>query len=162
LPSSQPDDEAPRDLPAPPLDPAALALFEEVLASGAELRVRVTGRSMASTLRAGDVVTIRSTAPGLLRKGDLVLVKNSQDAPVLHRLIKTSGPEDARLFHTKADAIRGLDEPVPENRVLGKVCRAERPYAAGATREIDLESPCQRLRSRLLAVGAQLRLFVSR
>ena len=65
-----------------------LRLFEDILDKGADLRVKVTGRSMSPYLRGGEVLTIRKWPCCSLERGDLVLCRNSFDRPVLHRLIR--------------------------------------------------------------------------
>jgi signal peptidase I len=121
--------------------PDVLRLFEEILQHGADLRVRVTGRSMRPFLRGGEVLTIRQTPSPCLRKGDLILFRNSYGLPVLHRLLnkrKTAGGKFRIL--TKGDALKAFDEEIHEDSVLGKVLRIERPLLSGKIRHIDMDS----------------------
>ena len=121
--------------------PDILRLFEEILQSGADLRVRVTGRSMRPFLRGGEVLTIRQTPSLYLRKGDLILFRNRYELPVLHRILNKRKTEDGTFrFLTKGDALMAFDEEIHEDSVLGKVLRIERPLLSGKTRHMDMNS----------------------
>ena len=121
--------------------PDILRLFEEILQDGADLRVRVTGRSMRPFLRGGEVLTIRQTPSPYLRKGDLILFRNSYELPVLHRLLKKRKTGDGSFcILTKGDALMAFDEEIHEDSVLGKVLRIERPLLSGKTRHMDMNS----------------------
>jgi len=118
-----------------------MRLFEDILCNGADLRVGVTGRSMMPFLRGGEVLTIRRMPCSSLRKGDLILFRNTYDAPVLHRIIqKTKGDDGTFCFLTKGDALMAFDDEIHENRVLGKVLRIERPAQSGKTAHLDMNS----------------------
>jgi signal peptidase I len=106
--------------------PDILRLFEDILRSGTSLRVRVTGRSMTPFLRGGEVLTIRRTPCVSLRKGDLILYRDKNDLPVLHRIInKQKGDNGTFRFLAKGDAVVIPDEPVGDKDILGKVCIVE-------------------------------------
>ena len=121
--------------------PDILGLFEDILQNGADLRVRVTGRSMRPFLRGGEVLTIRQTPSAYLRKGDLILFRNRYELPVLHRILTKRETEDGTFsFITKGDALMAFDEEIHEDSVLGKVLRIERPLLSGKTGHIDMSS----------------------
>jgi hypothetical protein len=117
-------------------------LFEDVLKRGADLRVNVTGKSMAPFVKSGDTVTIRKVPVDRLAIGDLVFYKNRLGLPVLHRLIriKKTG-EGGTLFRTKGDALSVFDEPFAENVFIGKVFSIERASGCGnRMRGLDMAS----------------------
>jgi len=121
--------------------PDILGLFKEILQNGADLRVRVTGRSMRPFLRGGEVLTIRKTPSPYLRKGDLILFMNSYELPVLHRLLNKRKTVDGSFcILAKGDALMACDEEIHEDNVLGRVLRIERPLLSGKTRHIDMNS----------------------
>jgi len=123
------------------LRPDILRLFEEILQSGADLRVRVTGRSMRPFLRGGEVLTIRQTPSLYLMRGDLILFRNRYDLPVLHRVLSKKKAEDGKFsFITKGDALMAYDEEIHEAGVLGKVLRIDRPLLSGKTGHIDMNA----------------------
>ena len=127
-------------------------LFEEILDDDSLLRVKVTGRSMRPFLRGGETLTIRRAAVSSLRRGDLILFKNRQGLPVVHRIVrKIRGHDGAILFETKGDALLTTDGPVDGGDILGRVCRIE------GTRSLDMDAAGWRCLNYLLAVINLLR-----
>src|SRR4030043_1915029 len=107
-------------------DPEVLHLFEEILNSDSNLRVKVTGRSMSPFLRGEEILTIKKVPYTSLKIGDLIFFKNGQGYPVLHRIIKKKQVQDGVItFQTKGDALIAFDEPIKNNKILGKVCKIE-------------------------------------
>lgn len=124
-----------------PIAPAleAAALFDDILNTGANVRVKVTGKSMFPFLEDGDVVTIQKVPDVSLERGDLIFFRNRQGFPVLHRLIKKKRTNNGVIFfQTKGDALICFDEPVAAGKVLGKVVRIEKKNSTA--RIIDMES----------------------
>jgi len=134
-------------------EPEKLVLFEDILNDGISLRVKVTGRSMAPFLRGGELLTIKKADASSLRKGDLIFFKNQYGSPIIHRIIKTSrGPTAVNTFQTKGDALMVFDEPVCEDKILGKVCLIERIGPHGELKSIDMESLIRRNLNYFLAL----------
>ncbi len=118
----------------------APVLFEDILNRGLSLRVKVTGRSMASFLRGGELLTIRKATGSSLHIGDLIFFKTVDGSLQLHRIVKKQLKDNTIFFQTKGDALRNMDNPVCEYDVLGKVCKIEKIVSGGKTKQIDLES----------------------
>lgn len=130
-----------------------IGLFEDILRAGTSLRVRVTGRSMRPFLRGGETLTIEPPAFGAFRTGDLILFRNREGFPVLHRLIRARRTEDGKYrFLTKGDALRTFDEEVPGSSVLGRVRLIERPLLSGAVRHVEMDARLSRYENYLTAV----------
>ena len=122
-------------------EPMKLGLFEDILNDGISLRVKVTGRSMAPFLRGGEILTIKKVPYTSLQKGDLIFFRNPHGFPVLHRLTKKKNVQNNMLmFQTKGDSLMSFDEPIYEDKVLGKVCMIETIISNGKTKSIDMES----------------------
>lgn len=116
-------------------------LFEGILSRGFDLRVRVTGRSMSSALRSGEVVTVRKAAAASLRTGDLVLFRHKTGGLMLHRVLyKRRMRDGAVTLRTKGDALKSLDRPVRQDDVLGRVYKIEREGRDGRRKHIALNS----------------------
>lgn len=116
-------------------------LFEEIINTGSGLRIRVTGRSMQPFLKGGEMLTIQPASSALLKRGDLILYRNRQGEPMLHRIIKIRKSQDRTIiFHTKGDALRALDEPVEQSAVLGKVSEIEKTCHSGCIKTINIGS----------------------
>jgi len=100
---------------------AALNLLQDETLDGQRFKLRVTGPSMAPLLRPGDRVIAESVRPAELVRGDLVVVRRSEDL-VTHRLIFI----DARGWHTKGDNSLILDPPIISDAIMGRVVAIER------------------------------------
>ena len=115
-------------------------LFEDILNSGLTLRVKVTGKSMAPVLQGGEILTIKKAPSSSLQIGDLIFYKNREGFPLLHRIVRKQQERDIFLFQTKGDALITMDQPVTEHNILGKVCRIEKIFSGGRTKQIEMES----------------------
>src|SRR5690554_2193261 len=102
-------------------------LMDELLRSGNTVRVAVRGISMFPLLMKGDVVLVKQTAIGHLKKG-AVVVFEGRDAWVAHRLLRVTN----KGLLTRGDANRNIDELVPYSHYKGmvvKIGRARWPLA---------------------------------
>jgi signal peptidase I len=120
--------------------PEKIKLFEDILNGGLTLRVKVTGKSMASILQGGEVLTIKKAPSCSLHIGDMIFFKTLYGVPLLHRIVGKHREKDMFIFQTKGDALMTMDQPVPEHNILGKVCRIEKTFSDGRTRQIEMES----------------------
>ncbi len=114
--------------------PLSSELASALLASGKDLRVRVTGDSMTPALKDGDIATIRKVPPAMLKTGDVVLCTRDNGTMALHRLLRiqnngTGG--DNNILHTKGDALDMMDLPLDAAQCLGRVVSVERPGHKG-------------------------------
>lgn len=122
------------------IGPEKIKLFEDILNGGLALRVKVTGKSMAAVLQGGEVLTIKKTPSRSLHIGDLIFFKTRYGVPLLHRIVGKQRGKDMFIFQTKGDALITMDQPVAEHNILGKVCRIEKTFSGGRTRQIEMES----------------------
>jgi signal peptidase I len=127
-------------------------LFEEILRQGCALRVQVTGRSMTPFLRSGEIVIVRPVPAATVQIGDIIFFRDRRGQLLLHRLIKKKRLPGGLHFQTKGDAVRGLDEPIAEDRLLGKACRIETSWPGrGSPSSINLESVTWKWTNALIA-----------
>ncbi len=151
--SSAADAEAKAGVAMPP-GAEAFGVFEDILKSGSDLRVRVTGKSMSPFLRGGEIVTIKRADAGSMRLGDLIFFRNTRGSHVLHRVVRKRRREDGLLVvQTKGDAVFFIDHPVACDEVLGRVCMIEKAGRAGRKRGIDMDSFYWRGVNRFFAAG---------
>lgn len=134
--------------------PRAAAVIEELLRSGFEVRVEVTGESMRPLLRGGETVTVGCSAPESLVPGELVLCRAAGGRLVLHRLVSVSGAGAERRWRTRGDALMSCDEPFAERQVLGKVTRIEGLRLPLAPPVLDTGGRCWLAASRGIAATA--------
>jgi signal peptidase I len=118
-----------------------ISLFADLLTREANLRVKVTGKSMAPFIRSHEIVTIKRAHPASLYIGDIVFFTNNLGMPTLHRLIKKHAAQEQIVFQTKGDALCSCDPPISEQHILGKVCHIEKilPFTYSKY-TIDMES----------------------
>ena len=130
----------------------SVGLFEDILRNGLSLRLQATGKSMTPFLSGGEILTITKVPAATLRIGDLIFFKTHEGFPLIHRIVKRQQEEHGSLFHTKGDAVLGMDNMISEINVLGKVCRVEQVRRDGEAREIDMESRPQRFLNYMTAM----------
>jgi hypothetical protein len=106
------------------------------------------GRSMAPTLRDGDLLRVRHVAPDELAFGDIVVFDVAQ-ARLVHRLL--CAPRLRTRLLTKGDNVSRPDRPFATDCLVGKVCTVRR----GAVR-IEVERGRWRWRSRAIALASLL------
>src|SRR4030042_4909469 len=117
------------------------SIFEDILNDGLNLRVKVTGRSMAPFLKGGEILTIKKVPCHLLHRGDLIFFKNRYNSHTIHRIIKKRLAKNGMtIFQTKGDALIAFDAPVHETEVIGKVCRIDKIASNDKSKIINMES----------------------
>ena len=124
----------------------AYSLLREELARGNPITVSIGTSSMSPSIRPGDSVLVAPATPEGLRRGDLVLIDNGE-AFIVHRLLAMKRGNGTGLALTRGDGVRRFDEPVPADRIVGKVLKIHR--ANGVT---DLSSPARRCGQRIAAL----------
>jgi len=151
-----------------PLSPKLLssetaALLEDILNKELHLRVKATGKSMAPFLHGGEILTIKKVPGSSLQIGDLIFFKIPDGSPLLHRIVKKQSRGDMFVFQTKGDALLGMDNPVCESDVLGKVCRIEKIVSNDKKEHINMESRFRKSINYLLAIisSVQSRIYLA-
>jgi len=132
-------------------DDEASRLFAEILNSRAALRIRVTGPSMVPLIRSNDLVTVRKVPIADLTNGDIVLFSNHSGETVAHRILRKRFRNGHTYFHTKGDARLEYDQWIDEGKILGKICRIEKPRSNRPPRILHLETPHWRIGGMFIA-----------
>ena len=90
--------------------------------------VVVVSDSMAPNINKGDLLFLQGVDPEDIEEGDVIVYDahglwvGAPEDPIVHRVINIIEEDDKLYFVTKGDANEHKDkEPVPGNRVLGKV-----------------------------------------
>jgi len=103
-------------IPAEARDSYKLELAAEVLSSGATIRLQAFGTSMLPSIWPGDVLSVERKPDPEIVPGDIVLVAR-RNRFFIHRLVEKHNSH----WITRGDSLPQKDEPVGEDRVLGKV-----------------------------------------
>ena len=97
-------------------------IFNGLLKNGGKINFIAKGRSMAPAILDGDVVEVlRIDDKMKLKKGDLVLYRDEEDNPVIHRIVQASP-----VLIVKADNARLPDSAVSYDNLIGKVIAIKR------------------------------------
>ena len=116
-------------------------LFEDILNTGADLRIMVTGTSMEPFLQNGDVVYIRKASPYKFKIGDLIFFTTSYNHQILHRIITKKFTTKGLSIATKGDCQGLMDTPISGDAVLGRVWKIEKKEPLWGRHQIVLQKP---------------------
>ncbi len=97
-------------------------LSETLLQHGTAIRFRAPGTSMTPAIHDGEWIVVQPVTPGDIKIGDIVLYRINSRL-VAHRIHRLPRHAD-EAFILRGDT-NGEDEYVSEDRILGKVVRAE-------------------------------------
>jgi hypothetical protein len=118
--------------------------------------ILVRGNSMRPCLRPGSLTAIEEVAPADIRIGNVIVFRDDEGQPVMHRVISTRGG-----IVTQGDNLARPDGAVPAERVVGKVVAQRRWRQMRSISRVEerlwlhAASPLRRLRG-LLRTGARL------
>lgn len=104
------------------------SLAAEVLQSGGQMQLQVTGASMLPSLWPGDLLTIQSNNLDQVEPGDVVLYIR-EGRFFVHRAVSKSdsnADDEQQFLITRGDSLPKADPPVLPSQLLGKVTRIER------------------------------------
>ena len=110
----------------------------------------VEGSSMVPLLRRGDRVLVQPCSAASVTPGDLVVMGEGAHL-CTHRLISKMHRDGRDYLRTKGDDCGRWDEPLPVERLIGKVTVIDR-----GARQIRLERAVWRVLNRLLLVYSLL------
>ncbi len=105
---------------------AFVELAAEILGMGGSFQFRAHGSSMAPFIRDGDLLTVAPVDAARLEIGDVALYRTSWGRIKAHRVVGKTVQGGTLLLETRGDARLSPDRPVPGDRVLGRVVRAQR------------------------------------
>lgn len=106
-----------------------MPVVRAALERGQRVRITVNGSSMLPFVRDGDVVELQPIH-SLPRRGDIVLLRCSEERYVMHRVVRQEG--DALFI--RGDAQLRCEGPFASHDVLGRVSLSQRN---GRTRALD-------------------------
>jgi signal peptidase I len=96
---------------------------------------------MRPIIKSGETVILRKVSTSTLKCGDIVYYLDTNDSPVLHRIIaKEIKPTSKTTFTTKGDALLQHDAPIAEHQILGKAIYVEKVLPLMGPIQLNLES----------------------
>ena len=117
------------------------ALFADILEQGLDLRLKVTGRSMAPFINSGEIVILHKVDSKYLNKGDIIYFTDGTGSAVLHRIIAKEIKTNGKIsFTTRGDALLQYDAPISEDQVLAKASYVEKVIPFIGPMQIDIDS----------------------
>lgn len=103
-----------------------LVLLESLLDEGHSVRFRVTGSSMYPSIRSDDQVILIRGGIDQLAVGHVVLVRDSNGQPVLHRILQCTGAGPSTRIFVRGDHAPESGQWVSPSSIVGRVLRVER------------------------------------
>ncbi len=130
-----------------------LDLTTELLSRGTTVRFRPSGRSMYSSIRDGELITVEPVVASDVALGDIVLYR-SERGLIAHRVVGSSPTQSSVLsphYFLRGDASLSCDQPVKPQQILGRVISVQRDgrSVALASRGAKLWHKARRLASGL-------------
>jgi len=104
-------------------------LARELIERDVELPLKTAGQSMGTTIRNGDSILVRHTAPHTLRPGDIVVWQTAAGFTA-HRILYKEPCGALLRFTTKGDSLLIPDPPVSSDDIIGRIVEIRR--SAGA------------------------------
>ncbi len=95
--------------------------LKAMLNSKESLEVPSVGVSMFPLIREGDVCSVAACKASELCEGDIGLFYTEDGILVVHRLIQVTLQHQRKLYWFKGDSNLGYDQPVGEEKILGKL-----------------------------------------
>lgn len=132
------------------VDKFAKGLHLSLLREGKSIYVNAWGGSMYPFVKSGDRIRIVPIDKRKIKIGDIIIVNmRAQKGPwfFAHRVVKIVEYDGKTIYFTKGDFHKkGLDAPVPEKLIVGKITQIIRRGV-----EIDLEHPLWRYFNSVIA-----------
>jgi signal peptidase I len=116
-------------------DEIGCGLASEVARAFGEIRLRVSGTSMAPSILPGDVISIRRARTGEIFIGDVILYSRNSRL-FAHRVIRRADNADEPCLITRGDRLPHEDPQVSSTELLGRVISVERGF-----RKVDFSAP---------------------
>lgn len=131
-------------------------LITGMLNEGYEVRLSVTGASMAPYLESGDCVALsKKIHVDELKIGDIILCSSQDNTFKLHRLIAIKN----NMLITKGDALDAPDHPFHRKDYCGKVIRIEQ-NRSHHIKHLNMESRSVQIFNFLFAMYNRMKSFL--
>ncbi|WP_273851287.1 hypothetical protein [Guptibacillus spartinae] len=101
-------------------------MLKQLVQENGSIEIPAKGNSMFPIIQEDDPCLFTECQPSLLNKGDIALFYTSSGQLVGHRLIRTAWQNGERYYTFKGDTNLGVDIPVVESAVIGKLVHVKK------------------------------------
>ncbi len=102
------------------------SVLKQLVQENGSIEIPAKGNSMFPIIQEDDPCLFTECQPSLLNKGDIALFYTSSGQLVGHRLIRTAWQNGERYYTFKGDTNLGVDIPVVESAVIGKLVHVKK------------------------------------
>ena len=139
--------------------------MRDLLDRDISVRIRVTGASMQPFLLGGETVTIHHVQVRTLGIGDIILFVDSNNRPIMHRIVRRRCRAETIEMQTKGDSCATVDDPISNQQILGKVVRISSPRlykSVDSNLSINLNHPGRRVQAIFIVLWSVSRSYLYR
>ncbi len=101
-------------------------MLKQLVQENGSIEIPAKGNSMYPFIQEDDPCLFIECQPSLLKKGDVALFYTSSGQLVGHRLIRTEWQNGQRYYTFKGDTNLGMDVPVVESAIIGKLVHVKK------------------------------------
>lgn len=102
-------------------DKQTIHLFKRVIRKNKYLDLPAEGTSMFPFIQEGDLCRFCQCDALQLQKGDVALFYTNTGQLIVHRFYERKVVDDEILYIFKGDTNLGIDQPVPQEQIIGKL-----------------------------------------
>jgi signal peptidase I len=108
------------------IDETTFKLLKSLIYKDGWLNLPAYGNSMFPYIQQGDLCRFTPCAPALINKGDVILYFSENGQLIAHRFVQKKTIKSKQWFVFKGDTNLGFDQPVEEEKILGRLISIEK------------------------------------
>jgi signal peptidase len=108
------------------IDDQTFTLLKQTIEKERWLELPASGNSMFPFIRQGNICRFVPLESHSLKKGDILLYCTQEGQLIVHRFVGFKHQEERRLLLLKGDSNLGLDQPIVEERILGRLATVKK------------------------------------
>jgi signal peptidase I len=108
------------------IDEMTFSLLKSAINRDGWLNLPAYGDSMFPYIQQGDLCRFTPCNPAFIRKGDVILFSSDSGQLIAHRFVQKKTIKNKQLFVFKGDTNLGFDQPVEQERILGRLVSIEK------------------------------------
>ncbi|NWQ39140.1 signal peptidase I [Bacillus sp. EB106-08-02-XG196] len=107
-------------------DETTFSLLKRVINKDGWLNLPAYGDSMFPYIQQGDLCRFTPCNPDFIKKGDVILFYSEAGQLIAHRFVQKKIINNKQLFLFKGDTNLGFDQPIEEDKILGRLISIEK------------------------------------